>query len=240
MDLNVVNVGSLGWELFDLGMNSEPKDHYTDAIVRYIRAMQTPEGIWKLNESRRPPMNSGEVQATALAVYSLKQFSQPADRVDTEKALARAAAALATMKPGVTQDRAFQLLGLAWASAPAASIESAASALAKAQRPDGGWNQLPGMGSDAYATGQALYALNAGGKLPTTDDVYQKGVRYLLQTQANDGSWHVKTRSIWIQPYFESGFPYSHDQWISGAGTSWAAMALAMTAEPQRISRNIP
>ena len=155
-----------------------------------------------------------------------------------EKAFVRAAAALEKMKPATTQDRAFHLMGLAWANASAASTERSASALASTQRADGGWNQLPGMGSDAYATGQALYALNAAGKLPTTDAVYQKGVRYLLRTQADDGSWHVKTRSIWIQPYFESGFPYSHDQWISGAGTSWAAMALSLTAEPQRISRN--
>ena len=95
------------------------------------------------------------------------------------------------------------------------------------------------MGSDAYATGQALYALSASGKIPATDPVYQKGVKYLLRTQAADGSWHVKTRSIWIQPYFESGFPYGHDQWISAAGTSWAVMALSQTVEPQRISHNL-
>ena len=76
--------------------------------------------------------------------------------------------------------------------------------------------------------------------MPATDPVYVKGVKYLLKTQAADGSWHVKTRSIWLQPYFESGFPYAHDQWISAAGTSWAAMALAQTVEPQRISKNIP
>ena len=58
-----------------------------------------------------------------------------------------------------------------------------------------------------------------------------------LRTQAADGSWHVASRSIWIQPYFESGFPYGHDQWISAAGTSWAVMALSLTAEPQRISQ---
>ena len=63
---------------------------------------------------------------------------------------------------------------------------------------------------------------------------------YLLRTQAPDGSWHVKSRSIWVQPYFDSGFPYEHDQWISAAGTSWAAMALAVSAEPQRISKNLP
>ena len=93
------------------------------------------------------------------------------------------------------------------------------------------------MGSDAYATGEALYALNAAGNLPTSSVVYQRGVKYLLSTQADDGSWQVATRSIWLQPYFESGFPYGHNQWISAAGTSWAAMALSLAVEPQRLSQ---
>ena len=42
MDLNVVNVTSMAWELFDFGMNGVPKNAYTDAGVRYIKAMQTP------------------------------------------------------------------------------------------------------------------------------------------------------------------------------------------------------
>jgi len=96
------------------------------------------------------------------------------------------------------------------------------------------------MDSDAYATGQALYALNAGGKIPSSNPAYVRGLKYLLRTQAADGSWHVNSRSIWIQPYFESGFPYGHDQWISAAGTSWAVMALAMTQQPQQVSENRP
>jgi hypothetical protein len=98
------------------------------------------------------------------------------------------------------------------------------------QRPDGGWSQLPGTDSDAYATGQALYALHVAGKMPATDPVYHKGVAYLLRTQATDGTWHVRSRAIWLQPYFESGFPYGRDQFISTAGTAWASMALAAAA----------
>ena len=90
------------------------------------------------------------------------------------------------------------------------------------------------METDSYATGQALFALNAAGRMPATDPVYQKGVRYLLRTQADDGSWHVKSRSIWVQPYFDSGFPYSHDQWISAAGAAYATMAIAAAVEPER------
>ncbi len=238
MDLNTFGVSGLGWELFDLGMNRSAKDEYTDAVVHYIKAMQTSEGIWRTNEGRRPPMNVGDYQATALAIYSLKHFTQAPDQADTEKALARAVSMLDKMKPTNTQDRAFHLMALAWANAPAASVARAARALTSIQQGDGGWSQMATMETDSYATGQALFALNAAGKMPATDPVYQKGVRYLLRTQADDGSWHVKSRSIWVQPYFDSGFPYSHDQWISAAGTSWAAMALSLTVEPQRISQN--
>src|SRR5262249_16612819 len=102
------------------------------------------------------------------------------------------------------------------------------------QRADGGWSQLPTMGSDAYATGQALYALNVAGKMLATDPVYAKGMKYLLTTQAPDGSWHVASRSIWLQPYFESGFPYATDQWISPGGTSWSTRALSVTVAPRK------
>jgi hypothetical protein len=52
----------------------------------------------------------------------------------------------------------------------------------------------------------------------------------MLQTQLEDGSWHVKTRSIPIMPYFESDFPHGVDQFISASGTNWAVMALAPAA----------
>ena len=234
MDLQPVGAVGMGWEMFDFGNNGVPRDEYTDAVVRYLKVMQTSDGSWSAWEPRRPPMNSGVYQTTALAVYSLKMYGPPAEKSDTDKAIARAAAWLEAGKPSTTQDRAFQLLGLAWSNAKPSSIAAAAKSLADTQRPDGGWNQLASMGSDAYATGEALYALNAAGRMPASDRVYAKGVRYLLNTQAADGTWHVKTRSIWIQPYFESGFPYGTDQWISAAGTSWATIALSLTVDPKQ------
>jgi hypothetical protein len=232
MDLSGVSVVSSGWELFDVGNNGAPRDEYTDATVRYMKAMQAPAGNWDAFESRRPPMNAGVFQTSALAAYTLRTYGPPAEKADTEKALARAAAWLENAKPATTQDRAFHLLGLAWSNAKPAAIAAAAKALAASQRSDGGWSQLASMGSDAYATGEALYALHIAAKMPAADAAYAKGVKYLLSTQAADGTWHVKTRSIWVQPYFESGFPYGHDQWISAAGTSWATIALSVTLDP--------
>jgi hypothetical protein len=57
------------------------------------------------------------------------------------------------------------------------------------------------------------------------------GVIFLTGTQADDGSWHVKSRAMKVQSYFASGFPCGHDQWISQAGTAWAVMGLAAAAE---------
>jgi len=183
-------------------------------------------------------MSSGAYQVAALSVYALKAYGPPTEKVDTANAIARAAAWFETAKPETTQDRAFHLLGLAWSNARRASIITAAKALASTQHADGGWSQLSTTGSDAYATGEALYALNVAGNIPVNDPIYKSGVDYLLRTQAPDGSWHVKSRYIWVQPYFESGFPYSYDQFISTAGTAWATMALSLTVGPRNVTLN--
>jgi hypothetical protein len=52
--------------------------------------------------------------------------------------------------------------------------------------------------------------------------------RFCYETQLADGSWLVRSRSFPFQPLKDSGFPHGKDQWISAAGTSWAAMALSL------------
>jgi hypothetical protein len=234
MDLDFFGVAGKGWELFDSGMNGVPKNAYTDAVVRLMKATQLADGSWSSNESRRPPMAVGEFQAAALAIYSIKHYAPAGDEAGYERTITRAVAWLKQANPVLTQDRAFHLLGLAWGGArpDAASVK----ALAAMQRADGGWSQLAETESDAYATGQVLYALNTAGAMSASDPIYRKGVDYLLRTQAEDGTWLVKTRAIWLQPYFESGFPYAKDQFISTAGTAWAAMALA-AAQPPPIAQ---
>ena len=95
------------------------------------------------------------------------------------------------------------------------------------------------METDAYATGLALWALHEGG-VSTKSAAYQSGLRYLLGTQAADGTWHVKTRALPVQPYFESGYPYAHDQWISAAAAAYSTMAIAAAVEPQRTAALAP
>jgi N-acyl-D-amino-acid deacylase len=210
-------------------MNGVPKNSYTDAVARMMKALQSPDGHWFASEGRRPPMGAGEIQATALAIYTIKTYAPNGDEAACNDSVARAVAWLKSAKPQSTQDRAFHLLGLAWGGVTPDA--EAVRALATMQRADGGWNQLPHMESDAYATGEVMFALSTAGRMSAANPVYQNGVNYLLATQAADGTWQVKTRAIWLQPYFESGFPYGKDQFISTAGTAWAAMALA-AAQP--------
>jgi len=67
------------------------------------------------------------------------------------------------------------------------------------------------MESSAYATGRSLFALQTA-DLPVSDAAYQPAVRYLLNTQQEDGSWYVKTHAMGAQPYFDAGFPHGFDQ----------------------------
>jgi hypothetical protein len=111
--------------------------------------------------------------------------------------------------------------------------------LLKLQRQDGGWGQIPALTSDAYATGQALVALRESGLLKPDDAQYLRGVRYLVDSQMEDGSWLVRTRSPSFQPYFDSQFPHGYDQFISAAASNWAVMALlpAAAAQPEHLAR---
>ena len=125
-----------------------------------------------------------------------------------------------------------QLLGLDWAGASGSTLKQLAKAILAEQQADGGWRQREGLGSDAYATGESLYALAKAGGVAPWDPAYQKGVRFLLTTQrASDGSWRVESRTPKFQTFFQGGFPYVGDQWISSWATGWATMALVQAIE---------
>ena len=211
-----------------LGMAAEryPADASTDAMAHFLKRQQTPDGQWR-PLAHRPPIESSELQVTAISMRALQLYAPKAGRGPYEQAVRLASGWLAQAHPADTQDRAFQLLGLKWGDSGDSAIRSAARDLLALQRPDGGWAQMTTMTSDAYATGQALVALSESGRLAPADPAYKRGVQFLLNTQFADGSWLVKTRAIPLQPPLEIGLPHGRDQWISAAGTNWATMALA-------------
>jgi ankyrin repeat protein len=215
-----------------LGLAAEkyPADAATDAMARFLLGQQRADGHWNLL-AHRPPIESSLLHVTALSMHALQLYAPAALRSDYEPAIRKAAEWIAAAEPRDTQDRASKLLGLHWSGANAGAIRKVAKDLIGQQRADGGWAQLPSLESDAYATGQALYALAESGT-KTTDRAYQRGVSFLLKTQLADGSWFVRSRAVSLQPHFEAGFPHGKDQFISAAATNWAALALARAARP--------
>jgi hypothetical protein len=63
-----------------------------------------------------------------------------------------------------------------------------------------------------------------------TDPAWRRGLRFLLERQEDDGTWHVARRAFPFQPTMNSGFPHHRDSWISAAATSWAVMALTQVS----------
>jgi len=198
----------------------------TDTWARYLKNLQQTDGHWRI-QAGLPPLESSDIQGTATAMRAIQIYGPKSKQDECRKAVQLAARWLETAQPKTTEDSAFLLLCLHWAGRNKQVMNRVAKDLIAEQRPDGGWAQLSTLASDAYATGQALVALSESGRLTVAAPAYQRGVQFLLNSQLADGSWHVRTRTLPAQPYFDSDFPHGRDQFISAAATSWGTMALA-------------
>ena len=226
---------TLGYTLMGMAAAGYPADALTDAHIHYLSMYQFPDGSWRTT-SYRTPEEYDPFTTTAVALRAIRLYPIPGRRVEFDERLARAKRWLLSARASSVEERSMQLNGLADAGASAAERAPFVNALKAAQHADGSWSQLPDIPSDAYATGEALYALHVAGNVPTQDAAYQKGVQWLLRNQLADGSWFVPTRAIPVQPHtFESGFPHGWDQFASDAGSSWASLALLFTL-PDRPS----
>jgi hypothetical protein len=179
----------------------------------------------------RPPIEASRFTSTALSIRALQLYDAACD-----SKVNKAREWLMRAQPRSQEERSMRLLGLTWSNAGVEDIAKASADLLAQQRPDGGWAQISGIESDAYATGQAMVALHEAGILLPSDPAYKRGLAFLLRTQMPDGSWLVRTRSSPFQPLKESGFPHGRNQWISAAGTSWAAMALALSEPAKEVT----
>jgi ankyrin repeat protein len=220
------------YSVLQFGATGLPSSRAIDALLHYLVAGQRKAGNWPHIGVPRPPIQDGDFFGTAMAVRCLQLYGIPARKAEFQDRMQRAGAWLNNAEPRSTEDRVMQLLGLRWVGMP---VEQRERELLALQREDGGWAQTPWLASDAYATGQVLYALHEAGML-ASDEAYGRGLQYLARTQQNDGSWHVSSRAPKFQPYFQSGFPYDDDQWISSAATAWAAMGMAYAIPATNIA----
>jgi ankyrin repeat protein len=213
-------------------------------LTMAVRAQQLlgwqQDGHWVTSDFR-PPHSSSAFTATATAIRAIALYAPEELQVQRERALNAARSWLKKIRPASTEDAAFRLMGLVWSGAMGADVNAAATDLLSMQRQDGGWPQLRGYESDAYSTGESLFALREA-KVAANTDAWERGLKFLVSTQAADGTWRVKTRmqspAEVSPPYFDTGFPYGKDEFLSYAGTSWAVMAL-LRALPEPAERSL-
>jgi len=216
-----------GYALWALENGGWKPDDTTAAVTEYLLIWQKDLDYWK-PQTRRPPTEESYFTTCYVSLRGLKQFGLPDQRERIDARFDKVRKWLIKTPAKDTEDRVWRLRALQIAGAPESDVRKAAQDLLATQKSDGGWAQLADMESDAYATSTAIVALHQAGGLTTSDSAYTRGLRYLLSTQLEDGSWHVQTRSKPIQTYYESGYPHGEDQFISITAAGWSTTALAL------------
>ncbi|MBL8851565.1 MAG: hypothetical protein JNG89_17910 [Planctomycetaceae bacterium] len=193
-------------------------------IAEEIVQKQQPDGSWEFFSGlRRPPINETQSTDAAWIILALAATTGP-DSPDSQRAAFSNAIAWLDAVPSseLHQDKVLKILvGTRLARSPE-SMQPTVDELLTLQRDDGGWSQtVPELRSDAFATGQTLYALSIAGFSADRTEI-QRGIDLLVATQLPDGSWPMVSRST------PDGSPGSATLLtpINCAAASWATLAL--------------
>jgi squalene-hopene/tetraprenyl-beta-curcumene cyclase len=211
---------------FALALEADPKP---DAVsqkglklfLRTVASEQTQNGSWVAWPETRPPIfgNSDET-LTALATLAVLPAAAAGDEA-AKAARDRGIKWLAgTKTDDDPQSVAMRLVLWRRLGRPAEQWRPLARRIKERQNADGGWSQAKGMASDAWATGQALYALAHAGIKPNEPAV-ARAHAFLKKTQRQDGSWPMTSR-----PTKPGGKGSKSLIPITGAGSAWAVLGL--------------
>ena len=193
-------------------------------ITQEIIGKQQPDGSWEYFAGlRRPPINESHTTDAAWIVMALQKGIGPDAAESQRAALSKAITWLEAAKPAdLHQDKALKVIMGARAGKHRESMQDTIDELLALQRADGGWSQtVPEMKSDAFATGQTLYALSLAGYTADRPEI-KRGIDFLVTTQIADGSWPMISRSS------PDGSPGSSKLLtpINCAASSWATLGL--------------
>ena len=191
---------------------------------------QEKDGSWAWSSApapnRPPPFFESDEVATMLGSMALAPHvpKDAKEKSAEREARANAAAWLAKNKPtDTTQAAAYRLLMKVRAGDPKEKLQPDIDAFVHLQNKDGGWGQVKGRASDAYATGQALYILNIAGVKNDRPEI-RRGVAFLVSTQKDDGSWPMTRRG------HEGVTPGPFIVPITYFGSAWGTLGLLRSA----------
>lgn len=207
-----------------LGADSQPDATSQDGLkllLNTVKSDQLENGSWASWPQTRPPIfgNSDE-RTTASATLALLPTAASGDL----SAIAARDKGIQWLVETKTDDdpQSVALRLVLWQrlGRPAAECQALVERITVRQNADGGWSQTSEMPSDAWATGQALYALAHAGVM-APDPIVQRAGAFLIKTQREDGSWPMISR-----PTKPGGQGSTSLIPITGAGSSWAVLGL--------------
>ena len=204
---------------------TEGQNESLKLIAEEIVNKQQPDGSWEFFATlRRPPINECQTTDVAWIIMALDREVKHGAPDSQRTALSKAIAWLKSANSSnLHQDKVMKLLMGVRSGEPRESLQATIDELLASQRDDGGWSQtVPEPKSDAYATGQTLYALSLAGFTASQPEI-QRGIDFLVATQSPDGSWPMISRST------PDGSPGSAKLLtpITCASSSWATLGLA-------------
>jgi Squalene-hopene cyclase C-terminal domain len=181
--------------------------------ARVVAGDQRPEGFWRIDDGGvGSPCTYGNALATAQACQALKLLAPEQEA----EAISRAERWLASQPRNCLLDNVAVLFGL---NAGHEDLRRAACAvLVATQNQDGGWGPFAASGSEPFDTAVAILALARQPHAITYLPTIERGRRFLLANQLEDGSWIETTRPPGA---------ISYAQRLSTTG--WATLALLAT-----------
>ncbi len=190
-------------------------------LVQTVKSDQTENGSWSAWPETRPPIfGDSDESMTVLATLALMPAAAAGDdsaRAVRDKGIHWLAETSTDNDP---QSIAMRLVLWRRLGRPAKEWEPLVKRITARQNADGGWSQTKTMASDAWATGQALYALGHAGIKPD-EPLVANARTFLITTQRDNGSWPMTSRPVKIGgDGSKSLIP------ITGAGTAWAILGL--------------
>lgn len=191
-------------------------------LLKTVEGDQIENGSWSSWPETRPPIfGNSDDSMTALATLAVLPAATAGDSA-AKTTRDRGVQWLAKTKTDDDpQSLAMRLVLWRRLGRPAGEWRPLVERIERRQNADGGWSQAKDMPSDAWATGQALYALAHAGIGPKAP-VIARAHAYLVKTQRGDGSWPMSSR-----PVKPGGRGSNSLVPITGAGTAWAIIGLA-------------
>jgi hypothetical protein len=202
------------------------------AMQKKLVEDQDEDGYWDAAgqfTSQKRPIEESDAVTTMWILIAFGSFQQPDPAV--RAARDRAFAWIKKSPAGVSNEWLAARLLVERQLGDRRIAQGFQDRLLREQHADGGWSWLAKDPSNAFSTGETLYALATAG-LNNDHPAVRRGVGYLLSTQNADGTWTTPSRLTSDKGEEGGKIEYIYKYW----GTAWATIGLARTLSAAAIA----